>query len=438
MAKHAGGRAVRRGLVVMATIAAGLAVAADAASAIPPGQARLTIRKVTVGADGNFEFAVTGAQGVEVALEDDSIETIGGVADQEIVVDVPPGTYTITEDPDDGPNDAFELTATCTDGSQSDGSSVNVSLLAGQDVVCTFTNRATLAMSKTVTGISVVQAQTGQYDVAYRVTATNTLTVERGVALLDRFFLPEGVTAVGAATVTNLVNIDAPTVGWTGFEADEVGETNLAAGETASFDVTVRLAVAAGATPEVRDCVGIDEFGTGSANAAFGVVTRGVAAAVACSPLSSLTLVAQVINDNGGTLVPSGITLNALNATTTAFTGTGTVRGWIGTEALTIAGADVPNYTRRAFVCTGATLSGATVTVAPGTDATCVIVYDDVAVVIAPASTTTTTVRAVASTLPPTGSGQGTSGFAGVGVALLGAGALLVLLAGQRRRAGSR
>jgi Prealbumin-like fold domain len=429
MATSGRGMSARRVIAAVTVTAAAMVVTPSVASAGPGQPAQITIRKSTVGGDANFDFEVRNANGALVTGGTGSISTEGGVGQSEIVVSVPAGVYNVNE----LLNAAFDdLDPTCSNG---DAASL-LEVGSGQSVICEFRNTANVAVTKVVTSVATVPGTLGQFDVGYRMTATNNIDDNLGFDLLDRLAFPAGFTVVGTPTLSNPSGIDTPATGWTGTgDGLLVGTTDLQPGEVASVDAVVRLQVPPGATVADRDCADISEFGTGSLNVfAIQFGERGSALTFACAPLSTLTLVAQVINDNGGTLVPSAITLNALATTATAFTGTGTVTGAIGVDPLTISGQDVANYTRSAFICVGGTLSGAAVTVAPGTDAICTIVYNDLPPA---ATTTTTTVRAtttVASTLPPTGAGRGTTGTAGVAVALLGVGGVLLLVAGIRRR----
>ena len=95
-----------------------------------------------------------------------------------------------------------------------------------------------------------------------------------------------------------------------------------------------------------------------------------------------LTLVKEVVNDDGGAALPSAWTLSA--------TGPSTISGATGTSAVTDAPVPAGTYTLAEaggpagyaasdWVCDGGTLEGATLTLALDDDVTCTITNDDIA-----------------------------------------------------------
>ena len=95
-----------------------------------------------------------------------------------------------------------------------------------------------------------------------------------------------------------------------------------------------------------------------------------------------LTLVKTVTNDNGGTAAPTAWTLTATGPTTgiTGSTGAAAVTNvpvQVGNYTLAESGGPA-GYTGGAWSCTGATVTGSTVAIALGANATCTINNDDI------------------------------------------------------------
>ncbi len=105
-----------------------------------------------------------------------------------------------------------------------------------------------------------------------------------------------------------------------------------------------------------------------------------------------LTLVKQVVNDDGGTATPSDFTLSAVGPDT--LSGAGGADGDVTAGTYTLSETNATGYTASAWVCTGTgTQSGASITLGPGESATCTITNDDDPV-------TDTTSPRVVSTVP--------------------------------------
>jgi Prealbumin-like fold domain len=424
-----------------AVVMLGTLAVATSAEAAPTGTGRIVVNKRTVGADGIFVFGLLGAEGAP-AQQPKGITTFHGAGTTSFD-DVAPGTYSLVEAPSPG------WSSTGVDCGDDDPADLTVE--GGQVITCTFTNEPMVALSKTVTRPpKLVPGQTSQFDVGYSLTMTNNTDSRLELSVGDALGPPVGI-ALLSASLDSVPDGFTPSGSWNGTVTASgviVGETVLEGGESMTLPMTMRVAVDTSvATPASRDCV--REAGEGLRTGAmnFGLVTfptneqrDGSVLAFACAPLSTLTLLAQVTNDHGGTLTPAGITLEARDGATPLFTGSGSVVGAVGVTPLTMTGSAAAGYARSAFTCEGATAAADVVTVAAGTDATCVVRYDD----DPPATTTSTTTTiapavaaapttTVAGTLPRTGSRAANS--AGLAAVLLVVGGTLVVLAGVRRRA---
>jgi transcription elongation GreA/GreB family factor len=145
---------------------------------------------------------------------------------------------------------------------------------------------------------------------------------------------------------------------------------------------------------------------------------------------AALTLVKVVTNDNGGTSTVSSFPLTA--------TGPSTISGVSGTTSVTgrsvhpgsyaLTEQTVASYTASSWACTGGTQSGANVTLASGSSATCTITNNDNPSHLTLVKTVTNDNGGTATTasFPLTAAGpvtiSGTSGSAGVTSALVSAG----------------
>jgi cysteine-rich repeat protein len=100
----------------------------------------------------------------------------------------------------------------------------------------------------------------------------------------------------------------------------------------------------------------------------------------ACTPETSLTLIKEVTNDNGGTEEPSAWTLTATGPTT--FSGNGpsvSSGGDFKAGAYDLSESGPAGYTAGDWACAGGTQDdGDTITLAPGEEATCTITNDDI------------------------------------------------------------
>ncbi|HOQ54447.1 MAG TPA: hypothetical protein PLF56_12645, partial [Micropruina sp.] len=242
------------------------------------------------------------------------------------------GSYSLAES--GGPAGYTASSWSCTGGTLT-GTSVAVA--NGGSVTCTITNTA---VQPRLTLVKVVDnANTGATTVAtaWTLTAAGPSTISG---------------ATGSGTVTNA------TVPIGTFNLSETGP----AGYTASSWVC-----------------------TGGASATATSVTLGLGTSATCTITNTaiaprLTLVKRVVNQAGGTAVPTAWTL----------TGTGpvTITGASGSDAVTNAAVRVggyaltetngpPGYSASTWSCDGGILTGANVTLALGTSATCTITNTD-------------------------------------------------------------
>jgi fimbrial isopeptide formation D2 family protein len=254
--------------------------------------------------------------------------TPGGVNQESVFA----GSYDLTEDGPPG----FDPGDWVCEGGVLDGDSVTVP--NGGNVVCTITNTA---VSPTLTLVKEVVNQAG------------------GTATPDQWTLAaEGPTPISGATGSGAVT-DAPV---------QVGSYDLS--ETGPPGYT--------ASPWACTGTGTQEDGNTV------VLAEGQSATCTITNTdqpATLTLVKQVVNDNGGTAVPTDWTLTADGPTTIS----GTTGSDPVTEATVPAGdydlseAGPPGYTPSGWSCNGGSVTGSTVIVPSGGDVECTIVNDDLA-----------------------------------------------------------
>ena len=134
----------------------------------------------------------------------------------------------------------------------------------------------------------------------------------------------------------------------------------------------------AGYTPGTWSCTGATFAGT-----TVTIVPGTVATCTVTNTAQQahLTLIKTVTNDNGGTAVPTAWTLSAAGPTTgiTGATGASTVTDVaVAPGAYALAESNGPDgYAAGAWSCTDGTLSGSTVTLALGQNATCTLANND-------------------------------------------------------------
>ncbi|MGO4264023.1 hypothetical protein, partial [Lysobacter sp. TAB13] len=106
---------------------------------------------------------------------------------------------------------------------------------------------------------------------------------------------------------------------------------------------------------------------------------------------ATLTLVKTVTNDNGGTATINDFPLTATGPTTiTGVSGTATVtNAAVGAGTYVLSETNVAGYTAGAWSCTAGTLTGDSLVLAGGQNATCTIVNDDQAATLTLVKTVT-------------------------------------------------
>jgi uncharacterized repeat protein (TIGR01451 family) len=253
----------------------------------------------------------------------------------------------------------------------------------GGTVTCTFTNlaRPNVTIDKQLAGDPVVNAD-GSWTVGYDLTVANASDVGPGsYDLYDTFDFGAGVTIVaGSATVANA----APGTIVTQADFDGVGNTSIVQnqaidpGATHAYTVTVDVDIAVGPSTD-GDCARDGDEGTGLLNT-MSIVVPGqeIPPVEACGEFAMLTLVKEVVNDDGGNAAAADFTLNANGPTPiSGSSGTAEVSRAVLVGDYTLSETQIAGYSTDGFGCQGAAQDGATVTLAAGDAATCTIVNDD-------------------------------------------------------------
>jgi len=284
----------------------------------------LTLVKEVMNDDGGVAAAA------DWTLKADGPTTIEGVSGTPSVtsVIVDPGDYDLTED---GPT-GYSLTSIACTGNDSDGSD-GLTLASGEDVICTYTNddqAATLTLVKQVVNNDGGTASANDW----------TLKADGPSDL-------EGTTGVSTTVLAGT------------YDLTEDGPDGYSLASIA--------------------CVG------GADDGSDGTVDLGVGETVTCTftnddTAATLTLVKQVVTDDGGTASPSDWTLTASGPTT--------VSGASGTGGATLVSVpagdydlteDGPTgYSLTSIACTGNDSDGSDgLTLEPGEDVTCTYTNDD-------------------------------------------------------------
>jgi uncharacterized repeat protein (TIGR01451 family) len=202
----------------------------------------------------------------------------------------------------------------------------------------------------------------GVWTIQYKVTVANSGDGPGQYSLNDTFGFGTGV------TVTNVVVSTSPA--GLSFSATNAGittsATQLNAGDSHVYTITVTATIAVTAQTN-GDCGNGGGFG----NTASVTTNHSVPSASVCAPFSTITLIKTVINNDGGTLQPSDVTLTATGPAT--ISGTAPVASAIPAGQYALSESAVPGYSTTGFDC------GATVNVAAGTNVVCTIVNDDIA-----------------------------------------------------------
>jgi choice-of-anchor A domain-containing protein len=398
-----------------------------------------------------------------------SAVTISGTTGSDAVTnaEVPPGTFDLTES--GGPPDYVASDWTC-DGGTLNGSSLT--LVDGDDVTCTINNDdqpvvdpvAHLSLVKHVVNddggtasrqdwtlnadgptpisgtsgsgaVTVAPVDPGSYDLSETdgppgYDASSWVCTGGGSQTGSTVTLESGDSAV--CTITNddepahltlvkqVVNDDGGTATPQDWTLGADGPT-LISGVSGSAPVT-DAQVPAG-TYEIFESDGPPGYAVtsltcdgGTVDGATVTVANGESATCTLvnddtpAPVATLTLVKQVINDDGGTANPQDWTLSADGPTP--------LSGASGSDPVTLQAVPPgdytlsekdgpPGYTSHGWTCVGATETetgtSATVMLADGDDAVCTVVNDDDAVAPSPSPSASPTATASPTTAPSTG-----------------------------------
>ncbi len=293
----------------------------------------ITIKKVTTPSGGGpFSFTTSGS-GLS------SFELSGGGERQ--FTKLQPGAYSVTES---GLPSAWSLESlACTAGgpgtsaSTPPGATANITLGFLGDVVCTYTNKRQPLLT-----------------------------------LVKSVVNDNGGTAVAGAW----------TLGATGSSGSFSGTANTAAVTSKTVTAGVQYTLAESGGPSTYSASSWVCTGGGSF-AGPDKITLGLGEDVTCTITNndqgpSLTLVKQVVNDNGGSAVASNFTLTASGPT--SISGPGGVSSGASFSAGTYALSEtaVPGYTAGNWSCTGTgTQNGASITLGLAQSATCTITNND-------------------------------------------------------------
>ncbi|HEU5263751.1 MAG TPA: hypothetical protein VFU34_03880, partial [Gaiellaceae bacterium] len=325
-----------------------------------------------------------------------------------------PGNYSVSETVPAG----WDLeSATCDDGSSPDA----IGLDPAETITCTFTNtkQSHLIVIKTVVndnGGSAVssdwtmnvagptplsfqgaaapgtsnQVDPGDYTVTESGPAGYALSYSGDCDANGNVTVPLGETrtctltnddqAASLTIVKELVNDNGGTKQFTDFSFDVAGPT---ASSDTFFDAdgSVTLGVSAGTYTVTEDQANLDGYTTSYTNCAGVVIPLGGSATCTIrndDNAPSLTLVKEVVNDNGGTAQPSDWTLTADGPT--GFSGPGpSAASGAGFDAgsYDLSEAGPAGYDASDWVCTGGQVDADTVAVALGADITCTITNND-------------------------------------------------------------
>ena len=329
-------------------------------------------------------------------------------ADCDNLIAVEPGTYTVTEPAVAGYATTYQ---NCT----------NIEIGSGDEGVCTIFNDdigASLTVTKVVTNDNGGTAECDDFSfsvngataVAFDDGCSNTFSVDAGTYNVTEPVVSGYTTSYnncsnlmiglgGSATCTIYNDDDAPSLRLIKVVTNDNGGTVAPADWTltatgptgffgngdvssgASFDIgTYNLSESgpAGYDQSAWNCVGVEADDEDT-------VTLGLGDSAVCTITNddnepSLTLVKEVINDNGGTNVAADWTLTATGPTGFSGAGPSVSNGAsfdAGTYALSESGPS--GYDPSAWDCEGGDQDGASVTIGLGEDVTCTITNDDTA-----------------------------------------------------------
>lgn len=215
----------------------------------------------------DFAFTATGSGVSGFSLDDDSDSTLSNT---KVFNDLAAGTYTFTEALTAGWTLSDLVCAPTAGTSVSTGTrTASITLAAGADVTCTFTNsqRAPLTIDKTASTAVAVAGQPGVFDVTYSVVVTNPGTASETFVLADTPDMATGVTF--AKQSASVVPSGAPiNAGWNGTSDTNLAGGTIAGGATYTYTIVLRVTVAATATADARTCATADTANRGAFNKA--------------------------------------------------------------------------------------------------------------------------------------------------------------------------
>ncbi len=300
---------------------------------------------------------------------------------------VPGASYTVAET---GSYPGFELgTMSCnvadTDQNPNNQSVTFVAPLSTTAVTCSITNTALadITPTKVVDPANLpVRNADGTWTLNYLLTVAN--AADAGVGeydLNDAFDFGGGVSIVaGTADVVGVLPIDlVVNPDFTGVTPNTAVATNvsIAPGVTHTYRVTVKVNVAVGPTTD-GDCIIDPDGGTGFLNRMTISIDNGEPIVVdpACAEFATLTLVKEVVNDNGGNATVGQFTLTGTGAGAT-ITGTSPVVSAVPVGEYVLTETQVAGYTTLGYTCVGGNEVNNTVAIAAGGQAVCTIINND-------------------------------------------------------------
>ena len=303
---------------------------------------KITVVKNTLGGDGAFQFTSdVGSNSNPVVTSPFTITTSGGTGSQ-LIDQVKPGTYHISESSLAANFDFTSVSCTANNAFASattdqTAKSATITMGNGGDITCTFTNtkRTFLTLVKTVTNDN------------------------SGTKTLSDFPL----TASGPVTISGVS-----------------GTTSVTSRQVSAGTYALSEQTQAGYTASSWTCSGASSF-TGSG------VTLAVGNTATCTIINNdigpaLTLVKVVTNNNGGTKTLSDFPLTAAGPVTiTGVSGTTSVTNrTVNAGLYALSEQTQAGYTASSWSCTGAgTLSGSNLTLGlDGAGTTCTITNDDI------------------------------------------------------------
>jgi uncharacterized repeat protein (TIGR01451 family) len=275
----------------------------------------------------------------------------------------------------DGSMSSSERDCTISGGESGTGTlnttAVNVGGLIDTGEDCAVIPDPQIAMTKDVTGAGAVRNSDGTWTISYTLTVENTGDGPGSYTLTDT---PQP----GAGVTITSRSVSPVNAAWSAGTTDVVATGEIAAGGQSVVTVTLQATVAVTTTPGAGDCtLGQGEVGTGFLNTAE--MTPNIGGPVtdtACDTFSTLTLVKNVVNDQGGNATLTAFTLTGAGTGVTV-TGTSPATGAVPAGTYVLSETNLPGYVASAWTCTGGTVTGSSVVVTDGADVVCEITNDD-------------------------------------------------------------